>query len=363
MTGDGKFDLVIGDSNGLMYLLVNTGKKGKPEFSSLSQLTVAKEPFKWTQTRVKPCVVDWNNDGLKDIIFGDEQGRVMLLVNTGTAKAPQFDAPVPLKEGGRDMNGGVRCDPAVYDLNGDGKRDMITADEDGKVRWFENKGSDENPEFNGFAYIQARGWPIKPSATGAINRDMDGDGKADTIGSDADGNILLRTQTGTVKVTFADPAFKPKDGQAALCAADWNNDGKFDMIIVENSGGVLIALNTSEKGKLSFAKPTTLADGGRPMKVGKGCIPDFADNDKDGKKDLIFTDEEGTVTVFSNVGTDAEPKFKGGKKVEKESSDICAGYRARVTVADWNNDKKPDLIYAAVSSKDNQARLYVFLAK
>ena len=56
-----------------------------------------------------PCVVDWNGDGLQDLIMGTRTcftpfsgpcGIVLYIPNTGTSVQPVFDSYVALEAGG-----------------------------------------------------------------------------------------------------------------------------------------------------------------------------------------------------------------------------------------------------------------------
>ncbi len=50
-----------------------------------------------------PTVVDWNNDGMKDLLVGEFPGYVWLFINTGTDAAPVFTSGSKLKANGSDI--------------------------------------------------------------------------------------------------------------------------------------------------------------------------------------------------------------------------------------------------------------------
>ena len=51
-----------------------------------------------------PEVVDWNNDGMKDLIVGQfGYGKITLFLNQGTDLNPVFDGGTFLKSGGSDI--------------------------------------------------------------------------------------------------------------------------------------------------------------------------------------------------------------------------------------------------------------------
>jgi hypothetical protein len=52
-------------------------------------------------TMSAPSVVDWNNDGKKDLLVGQfDQGRVWLYLNRGTDASPVFNGATPVLSGG-----------------------------------------------------------------------------------------------------------------------------------------------------------------------------------------------------------------------------------------------------------------------
>jgi hypothetical protein len=50
---------------------------------------------------VNPCVVDWNSDGLKDLLVGEfTGGYISYYQNVGTDLNPVFGSPVKINSGG-----------------------------------------------------------------------------------------------------------------------------------------------------------------------------------------------------------------------------------------------------------------------
>jgi len=56
--------------------------------------------FLTVSTMSAPAVLDWNNDGQKDLLVGDSSGYVWLYVNRGTDASPQFNGGTRLTSGG-----------------------------------------------------------------------------------------------------------------------------------------------------------------------------------------------------------------------------------------------------------------------
>ena len=154
---DGKLDLIIGE-----YGIKTGTPTGKVRFFQRQSPTLLKQsvPLKCageeiTNRYTSPCIVDWNNDGKLDLVLGSNNEAAQLFINTGTKEAYQFDS---VSELSTQAGNGIgirhgRQQIRVLDLDGDGKKDLITcgwnADPDGELFFFyKNIGSDPAPQFS-----------------------------------------------------------------------------------------------------------------------------------------------------------------------------------------------------------------------
>ncbi|MFN0276799.1 MAG: T9SS type A sorting domain-containing protein [Chitinophagales bacterium] len=87
MDGDGDQDLLFGESNGFIQLFKNTSAAGDPaNFSILVANYLGIDVGK----KSAPQIVDVNDDGLPDLIIGEENGNLNYYENTGTLAVPAF---------------------------------------------------------------------------------------------------------------------------------------------------------------------------------------------------------------------------------------------------------------------------------
>src|SRR5262249_19157606 len=105
--------------------------------------------------------------------------------------------------------------------------------------------------------------------------------------------------------------------------------------------------------KWAFAKEQKLTAGGKPLVVAGDAGPFVADWDGDGKPDLLVGAGDGSVTLFRNIGTRKEPKLAAGEKLvpagfagygENVPKEPRRGTRAKVCAVDWNGDGRLDLL-------------------
>ena len=161
---DGRKDLLVGRSDGLVVIFLNVGTDADPRFDGGAHLQVGPPGSKSDMdvgSRATPIVVDWDNDGRKDLVVGAIDGEVHLFLNEGTSTAPDFRIERIVQEGGANLVVPTnRSSPDVVDLTHDGKKDILTGNTAGQLLLYENTGSDETPSFSGYVYVESDGVPI-----------------------------------------------------------------------------------------------------------------------------------------------------------------------------------------------------------
>jgi hypothetical protein len=128
LTGDGLLDLVVGTADGSLHVFRNTGSETDPTFERMSgvlaEVTVG--------SRAAPALHDVDGDGTLDLIVGTEK-KMVVLRNEGTPSQPSFEAPTPVS-----IDGSPRlAHPAVGDLSGDGRSELVVGSERGGLVLFQ----------------------------------------------------------------------------------------------------------------------------------------------------------------------------------------------------------------------------------
>jgi len=145
---DKRLDLLTGENSGNVRIYL-AGTNGLNAYTTVK---AGGFPFAATGGFSMPEVVDWNNDGKKDLLVGNGNGTIHLLLNTGTDANPSFASATTLKVGATttDLSVGSsgRASPVVVDWNHDGKKDLIVGETYGSLLYFENVGTDAAPKFN-----------------------------------------------------------------------------------------------------------------------------------------------------------------------------------------------------------------------
>jgi len=273
-----------------------------------------------------PCLVDWNNDDLADLVVGEGSGaagpgKVRIYLNVGTESYPQFSDYFYAQSGDADLTvpaaGCLGCFPRVVYWDGDKRKDLLVGLADGTVKIFLNTGTDDNPTF------------------------------------DAGATVLVAVPGAPLDVgDRATPTF-----------VDWDSDSMTDLVVGAKDGLIHIYLNCGCTWPVpAFYYSVPMGDFAKEddqdlVVPSARSSPVVLDLDGDGKKDLLTGNTEGELLLYINVGTDAEPKFSGCLRVESDGVPInLAGTpRSRPFVCDWTGDGYLDVL---VGAGDGKVHLY-----
>ena len=230
----GKKDLVIGNYLGEIMLIPNAGSGVKPDFRQPSTIASAliptmKDSLKKWGNLFAPAVWDWNKDGKDDLLVGEgsySANSIHMLLNQGSGGKPVFDETnTSVLAYGMGLE---QLTPCIVDYNGDGIQDLLVTERTGKIAVYLNKGKQWKPgdklEFDSFIPVGGT-----PAATAAASKDpmeaakapgllslggiatiasgdFNGDGLFDLVFGKSNGKIAISLNTGTkTEPTFGTP--------------------------------------------------------------------------------------------------------------------------------------------------------------
>ena len=291
---DGLIDIAMSAGNNVC-LLENIGSPKAPKFRLRSE---SMRPS-WGNTPLPVAqFVDWNKDGLVDIITAD----YMVLINDGTGDPFFYKQKIPILPAGQRIAhpSGIGDDwyfPRVYDFDGDGDDDVLFGDWYGQIWWHENR--EGKFDLEGKLLTVESGEPIKVGPVGL-------DPKA---------------------------SFRALQGaRTVFTVADFNGDGRNDLVVGDTYGVVRLFLNVGSNG-FKFRESEILGDLKQRLSV------DSVDWNKDSYPDIIAGAANGTVRLFLHKGkNDTTDLFEEGTTLE-----IPKIIQPRIITADVNGDGDTDL--------------------
>jgi hypothetical protein len=194
--------------------------------------------------------------------------------------------------------------------------------------------------------------------------DLDGDGKTDILSGSWQGPITWFRRSadgfagGATLKRKDGHALNPDLGTVAF-AFDWDADSKLDLLVGTASGEVFFVRNVGTRREPVFGEPRPLTADGAPISIAQGdAAPAVADWDGDGRPDLIVGGGTGSVVWFRNVGQLKRPRLAASRVLVPPSPSPWRddksrwpgewGVRARPCVVDWDGDGKLDLLVGDV---------------
>jgi len=351
---DGKLDIICGEFVDKLTWFKNIGTRSNPKFAEGRFLTdINKNIIKMHLEMITPVAIDFDKDGDVDLLVGDEDGRVAWIKNTGEVQndMPVFETPVYLKQKADNLKFGALSTPFGIDWDGDGDEDIIAGNSAGNICYFQNIGGGKSPKWAAPELLKTNGKAIR----------------------------IMAGKNGSIQ----GPA-EEKWGYITLSVADWDLDGKKDIIVNSIFGKIIWYKNTGDLTNLEgpYSVKVDWCDNTPPKPEWNWWDPkenDLAtqwrttpfaiDWNKDGLTDLVMMDHEGYLSFFERFKKGGELYLHPGKRIfyvkgndghNKEADEkgdsteeklfrLTTGFagksgRIKFCLVDWNKDGRIDLL-------------------
>ncbi|MBW7893707.1 MAG: VCBS repeat-containing protein [Opitutaceae bacterium] len=410
--GDGDLDLLCGEFRDGFTYYENRGTRTQPAYASGRPLMIGGQRLAMDLCMITPTAVDFDGDGDLDLVVGDEDGRVAFIEHTGTVVGgmPQFLPPRYFRQHAAGVKFGALATPYAVDWDGDGLEDLITGNSAGYIGFIRNLGG-HPARWAAPVYLSAGGQLIREMAgpNGSIQgpaeakwgysilsvEDWDGDGLPDIMTNGIWGKVVWYKNIGTrtaPRLAAAQPValalppgtpaphpvwnwWKPAGHELVTQwrttpqMIDWNGDGLMDLVMSDVEGYLaLYERRRGANGTLELQPPqrvfwsegaSVFNSNGQPQNKESGllrlndgiygrsgrrtfCIADW---DGDGVLDLLVNSNPN-VNFLRGLGRDARGLwiFRDEGPV---SQHVLAGHATKPTMLDLAGDGHRELLVGA----------------
>ncbi len=404
---DGDLDIICGEFIDKFTWFENISTREKPKYTKGKYLENKDGIITMDLEMILPVSLDWDKDGKIDLIVGDEDGRVAFMKNTGIIKdhMPVFDSPKYFQQKAQYVKFGALVTPFSTDWDDDGDEDLVCGNSAGYIGFIENLDGKDTPKWAAPKYLEANNEIIRIQANynGSIQgpceskwgytvltvEDWNNDGLKDIIVNSIWGKVIWYENIGTkghpklakekpILIQWESKAPKPawnwwnpKSNTLATqwrttpVAIDWNKDNLMDLITLDYEG-YLSYFERYKSGDQLFLKPGKRIFYSNPGSYDRKNRPTdsitgplrlntdknghsgrrklaFGDWDNDGDIDILVNSTN--AALFENTGQEngqVQMKLMGNLSTLK-----LAGHTTNPTMVNWGHNKKPDLLLGA----------------
>lgn len=280
-----------------------------------------------------PLVMDENADGKPDLLLGTYGfytgntlvSRLTLYRNIGTLAQPVFSL-ITQDYAGVSSQGQFHLMPTAGDIDGDGDIDLIMGNSTGQIHWLENTAGSGNP--CNFSVFKNNPFGFTTGSAEAAPQlyDIDQDGKLDLLIGMKNGKIAFYKNTGTLSspsFSLVNPSFGNVNvqGNPSIYGIDgyavpyFFNEGSGTKLLVGSISGEVkyyeVPTNLTQNFNLVNPQVNNYNEGAQ-------SAPFFMDVNNDGKRDLFLGNAAGGISFFSSASPFVNLNRVDGKALQNK---------------------------------------------
>ena len=252
LDGDGRDDLLLGGEPGIPTWVRNVGTNERPAYDGPHRLKYVDGtpvethsivqspkvgsywgPTEWYSDRLAPRAIDWDGDGVLDLVSGSMGRRLYFFKGVRVDGELRFEKPVNLRLNGEELDLPDRLFPGVVDWNGDGKPDLIVSNDAGHVLMYPGDGSLDlgEPTRLGDIVLEDFWERKKGNRSGFTVAPWTGPGKRDLVIYQFHRGVFLFRDLGDGKYGKEELLVPLYSHLAGPTVYDYDRDGTLDLVI------------------------------------------------------------------------------------------------------------------------------------